>query len=192
MVEGPFRPTAASARRDRDRDRGGGKAAVWIISAAAAAALIGGAIFFRAEVVRVFPASQAAYAGLGMPVSSLVIEKVKAEPVFEGGRPVLSVSGQLRNVQAQAATAAPLRVSLLDRLGKPVAIKVARPIDGAVPARAVRYFAISIIDPPAAARELEITFDAEAGSRVLAPISAAGSASLPPNAVPATSVEAPK
>jgi hypothetical protein len=95
-----------------------------------------------------------------MPVASLVIEQVRADPAFQGGRAVLSVTGQIRNLRAAPAVAPALRVSLLDRLGKPVATKIARPIDAAVPAHAVRHFAISIVDPPANVHDLEVAFDA--------------------------------
>ena len=52
------------------------------------------------------PASQAAYAGLGMPVSSLVIENIHIEPAFQGGRPVLAVTGEIRNRRDATASAA--------------------------------------------------------------------------------------
>jgi len=151
----PIFPQRPLARRRETS----GKVAVWAASAVVAAALIAGAIVFRAKVVQLLPASQAAYAGLGMPVSSLAIEGVRADPGFQGGRPVLSVTGQLRNLRDAAATAPSIRVSLLDRTGKPVAAKVARPINAAVPARAIRHFAISIVDPPASARSLEVSFE---------------------------------
>jgi predicted Zn finger-like uncharacterized protein len=146
-------------RRTAPRREASGKVLVWVVSAVVAAALIAGAIVFRAQVVQILPASQAAYAGLGMPVSSLAIEGVRADPGFQGGRPVLSVSGQLRNLRDASAAAPALRVNLLDRLGKVVAAKVARPINAAVPAHAVRHFAISIVDPPASVHDLEVTFD---------------------------------
>jgi hypothetical protein len=47
----------------------------------------------------------------------------------------------------------------LDRLGRPVAVKIAHPIDAAVPAHAVRHFAISIVDPPASTHDLEVSFE---------------------------------
>ena len=155
-AEPPFEPrNAAAPRREAN-----GKVLVLAGSAVAAAALIAMAIVFRAQVVQLMPASQAAYAGLGLPVSSLVIEQVRADPAFQGGRAVLSVTGQIRNLRAAAATAPALRVSLLDRMGKPVATKIARPINAAVPAHAVRHFAISIVDPPANVHDLEVSFDA--------------------------------
>ena len=176
VVEGPD-PTPASPfipprpivppRREAT-----GTVLVWAGGAAVVAALIAAAVIFRVQVVQLLPATQAAYAGLGMPVSSLVIEKVHAEPTFQGGRPVLAVTGQIRNTRDTAAVVPSLRVSLLDRGGKPVAIKVATPIDPQAPARAIRHFAIAIVDPPAGVHDLEVTFEA-AGAKPPAPPRAA-------------------
>ena len=161
VVEGPLTTAAAVAPSPQPKAKreANAKVVVWAVSAVVAALLIAGAIGFRAQVVQLLPATQAAYAGLGMPVSALVIEKVHADPAFQGGRPVLSVTGLLRNRRAEAAMAPSLRVSLLDRFGKPVATKLAKPIDAAVPGKAIRHFAISMVDPPASARDLEVTFD---------------------------------
>jgi predicted Zn finger-like uncharacterized protein len=161
VVEGPLTtaPPLAADRAAAPRREAKGKVLVLAASAVAAAVLIAAAIGFRAQVVQLLPASQAAYAGLGMPVSALSIEKLHVDPVFQGGRPVLAVTGQVRNLRDAPAQSPSLRVSLLDRFGKPVAIKVARPIDAAVPAKAIRHFAISIVDPPASARDLEVAFD---------------------------------
>ena len=161
VVEGPLTRRRARLEPPRPKPRPAkGKVLVLAGSAVAAALLIAGAIVFRAQVVQLMPASQAAYAGLGMPVSALAIEKVRVDAAFQGGRPVLAVTGQLRNLREAPALSPALRVSLLDRFGRPVATKVARPIDTAVPARAVRYFAISSVDPPASVHDQEVAFDA--------------------------------
>ncbi|MGZ3378396.1 MAG: FxLYD domain-containing protein, partial [Phenylobacterium sp.] len=81
----------------------------------------------------------------------------------------LSVTGQLHNLRDEPATAPALRVSLLDRFGKAVATKVARPIDAAVPAHATRYFAITLVDPPAALHDLQVTFEPSGKAPVAAP-----------------------
>jgi predicted Zn finger-like uncharacterized protein len=173
----PFR--SGFSRIAPSRRRGGGSpVVVWAGSAVAAVVLIAAAILFRAQVVQMLPASQAAYAGLGMPVSSLAIEKVRADPAFQGGRPVLAVSGQIRNLRDEPADAPPLKVSLLDRFGRPVAAKVAHPINAAVPARAIRHFSIAIVDPPANVHDLEVAFEPARGSSVRAP--AASPAALGP------------
>jgi predicted Zn finger-like uncharacterized protein len=184
-----FAPRPAAPRQEAK-----GKVVVWAASAAVVAALIGAAIVFRAQVVQLLPASQAAYAGIGMPVSSLVIEKVHAEPGFQGGRPVLAVTGQIRNTRDAAATVPSLRVSLLDRKGQPVAIKVARPIDAQAPAHAVRHFAIAIVDPPAGVHDLEVTFEPAGSKTATVPLvtEAILSAPQPPDAksLPAGSPDA--
>jgi predicted Zn finger-like uncharacterized protein len=168
------KPKATASGREAN-----GKVLVWGASALVIVALIAGLIVLRAQVVQLLPASQKAYAGLGLPVSSLTIEKVRAEPAFQGGRPVLSVSGQLHNVQAAPAEAPALRVSLLDRLGKPVAVKVARPIDTAVPGHATRYFAITMVDPPASVHDLQVTFEPTAKDAAPAAAAAAPPAAKP-------------
>ena len=158
-------------RRPAAAREASGKVLVWGASAVVIVSLIAGLILFRAQVVGVLPATQKAYGALGLPVAALAIEKVHAEPAFQGGRPVLSVTGQLHNLRDAAAEAPALRVSLTDRFGKAVATKVARPIDAAVPAHATRYFAITMVDPPAAIRDLQVTFE-PAAKPVAAPAAA--------------------
>ena len=141
--------------------------------------LIAAAILFRREIVGVAPGSQAAFAGLGLPVNALVIESVHAQPTFQGGRPVLAVTGEIRNSRAAAAFAPALRISLLDRDGEPVAAKIAHPIDANIPGGAIRHFAIAIVDPPAGVHDLEVTFDPVAKAE-----SHGGSAAPPGRAPP--------
>src|SRR5579859_4024207 len=186
-----FEPPPAPVSRKPERKaaaarEANGKVLVWGGSAVVIVALIAGLIVFRAQVVNLLPASQKAYAGLGLPVSSLTIEKVHAEPAFQGGRPVLSVTGQLHNLRDDAAEAPALRVSLLDRFGKPVATKVARPIDAAVPAHATRYFAITLVEPPAAIHDLQVTFEPAAK-----PSAAGKTAAAPPPIAPDGAKPAP-
>ena len=177
----PIRPIAAERRQGRARAFGWAAAAVIVI------ALVASAILFRGQVVRLWPRSQAAYAGLGLPVESLglVIEAVRVEPAFEGGRPVLSVTGSIRNVRDEAVEAPPLRINLLNRAGKPVAAKLARPLDGRIPARAQRHFAIAISDPPANAQDLELSFDGGPARRASAVAGAAAAPPAPPDPVEA-------
>jgi predicted Zn finger-like uncharacterized protein len=156
------RPAARPAARAKDESKS--KVAVWASAATVVVALVAGAIVFRTQVVHMLPQSQKAYAGLGLPVNSLglVIENLHAEPTFVGGRPVLSVTGSIRNVRDEAVTAPSIRVNLLNLKGKPIAAKVAKPIDPRVPAGATRHFAIAISDPPSNARDLEVVFETAA------------------------------
>ncbi|MFC3068811.1 DUF3426 domain-containing protein [Phenylobacterium soli] len=168
------------------RNEARGRVALLASMAAVVVALVAGAIAFRGQVVKLVPQSQAAYAGLGLPVNSvgLVIEEVKAEPTFLGGRPVLSVTGSIRNVKGEAVEAPPLRVNLLGRDGKAVAAKVVRPVDARVPAGAVRHFAIAISDPPSNARDLEVVFDLSPQRAAAGPAPAAPEGPAPEGPAP--------
>jgi hypothetical protein len=125
----------------------------------------GAAVFFREQVAGVWPASAAAYAAVGLPVNQLglVIEQVKFQPSFQGGRPVLSVTGAIRNTRREMALAPPIRISLLDKDGKPLFAKVARPLNAEIPAGGSRYFAVALADPPAGLQALEVVFDVATG-----------------------------
>ena len=185
VIDGPD-PVAAPSETRRTaapKREANGKVMIWAGSAAVASLLIVGAIVFRGPIVQRLPASQAAYAGLGLHVSTLTIEKVHADAGFQGGRAVLSVTGQIHNLGAAATTVPPVRVTLLDRLGKPVAVKVAKPIDGAAPGHAVRYFAITLVDPPANLHDLDVAFEAD-GKRAGKPVKAQVSAPAPAPARP--------
>jgi predicted Zn finger-like uncharacterized protein len=182
------RPAAGPARGRRQEARS--SALVWAVAAALAAALIAGAIIFREQIVRVWPKSSAAYAGLGLAVEGggLVFEKVHVQPTFLAGRPVLSVMGGIHNVRDVPVNAPPVRVSLLDRAGQPVAAKIARPMDANIPAGETRHFVITLFDPPSTARDLEVRFET-GGAKAVAPLAA--EAALTPPPVPAAPVPAP-
>ena len=179
----PIAPARAE-RAARPKREGAGRAAVWIGAALAVTTLVAGAIIFRSAVVRSFPGAQGAYAGLGLPVNGLglAIENVKAQPAFQGGRAVLAVSGAIRNQRDSAVTAPALHISLLDRTGAAVATKIARPLNGRIPAGATRHFAVVLADPPAGVHDLEVGFDppgAKGGSPNGQPRAVAVSAAQP-------------
>lgn len=129
-----------------------------------AAVLLAGVILAREQVVGIVPATGALFAAIGLPVNTigLVIEDVNSKETFLAGRPVLAVTGAIRSVRKEPADAPPIRVSLLDKDGKALASLVAEPLNGRIPPGAKRYFAVSLNDPPAGARELEVAFDPEA------------------------------
>ncbi|RAK58304.1 MJ0042-type zinc finger domain-containing protein [Phenylobacterium deserti] len=169
VVEGPDpaalrRQALRAAAKPSAKSEGRSAAMLWAGMAAAVAALVAGVVVFRSEVVRLWPQSSAAFAGVGLEVAGagLVIEGVKGRAVMVGGQPALEVSGQLRNARDATTEAPPLRVSLLDRRGKPVAATVATAANPEVPAHGKRYFAVSILNPPSTSHQLEVKFDAGA------------------------------
>jgi len=134
--------------------KGRPKAAAWGAAAAMAALLVTGGIVFRSEIMGFL---------LGAGAGDLVIEGVKAEPVFEAGRPVLSVSGEIHNKGREALEAPSLHIRLLDKSGKAVAATMARAEDAHVPAGARRYFIVAMVDPPRDVHDLEVTFASGGG-----------------------------
>ena len=150
------KPKAVATKKSR-----AGVVAILLGLAASLVLAVGGAILFRDAVARAIPGAATAYAAIGLPVGrdGLVIEAVATKAAFQGGRPVLSVTGSIHNTRGETTHAPILRVSLLDHEGKPIAARLARPLNAAIPGGARRYFAIAIADPPAGSRELEVTFD---------------------------------
>lgn len=161
--EPALRPRRPPPQPPRRKPAAVGTVVAWS-AAAAVVALVAGGLVFREAVVGIWPASAGLYAAVGLPADrlGLVIDQVKTQPTFQAGRPVLSVTGAIRNTRGEAVTAPPLRVSLLDKAGKPIAARLARPLNARIPPGATRYFAIAIPDPPVGLATLDIAFEAAA------------------------------
>ena len=163
-----FRARAETERRVKEAAVQG---AVWAGMGAVVALLLVAGVVFRVDVVRIWPKTASAYAQVGLAVNrvGLTIEQVHAQPSLQDGRQALVVSGVLRNIRAKPVTAPPLSIVLLDRAGRKLATKTASPGDALVPPGETRSFAVSLLDPPIAASDLEVTFvagDAPASPRV--------------------------
>jgi predicted Zn finger-like uncharacterized protein len=158
-----FRARADADRRLREATATG---VIWAGMAAAMASLLVAAVIFRIDVVRLWPSAAGAYAAVGLPVNNvgLVIESLKAEPSLEDGHAAVTISGVLRNIQDRPVSAPPLRLSLLNGQGKRVAGKIAAAADPLIPPGETRHFAITILDPPLTAKDLEIGFALEPGA----------------------------
>lgn len=152
-----FRAKADTERRVREAATTG---IIWAGMAAALVVIVALAVIFRVDVVRLWPRTASAYAGVGLPVNSLglVIEGVRFEPSLQDGHAALAVSGMIRNIENEPVVTPPLRISLLDEKGKAIVTKIARPADARIPPGETRHFAIALLDPPVRAKELEVAF----------------------------------
>ncbi|MFN9925313.1 MAG: MJ0042-type zinc finger domain-containing protein [Phenylobacterium sp.] len=143
---------------------------VGIIGIAAALLVVvgglGAAVVFRTQVAGMVPGSAALFAAVGLPVSELglVIEGVASKPAFQAGRPVLAISGAVRNTHNEAAAVPPIRFALVDPKGAEVASLTAEPSGENLPGGAGRSFALAMPDPPAGAHELVVAFDLAGGA----------------------------
>jgi predicted Zn finger-like uncharacterized protein len=151
------------------------------------AVALGGAVVFRQQVADLAPATAPVFAAIGLPVNTmgLVIEGVKHRKAFQAGRPVLSVTGAIRNVRKGSIETPPIRINLVDKAGKPVAGILAQPLNAKLPPGATRYFAVTLPDPPAGAFALDISFEPPAkGAKAHAEPAAAHAEPAPHAAAP--------
>ena len=133
---------------------------ITVVMAAVVAALLAAAVVLRADVVRIWPQSASAFGlvGLAPNPTGLALEGIKADRILKDGHAALSVTGAIRNVSRSALIAPPLRITLTDSAGKTLAVQIAKPDGVTIPVGAVRYFAVSIVDPPALARDMDVDF----------------------------------
>jgi len=155
---------AKPARADKPKRRLG--PVLGIAAALVLAVGLGAATMFRTQVAGVIPGSAAVFEAVGLPISELglVLEGVASQPAFQSGRPVLAISGSVRNTREEAAAVPPIRFALVDPEGAEVAILTAEPAGESLPGGAVRHFAVALPDPPAGAHELVVAFDLSGGA----------------------------
>ncbi|MBP7705406.1 MAG: zinc-ribbon domain-containing protein [Caulobacter sp.] len=159
-----FRQKATNERRVREAATAG---VIWAGMAVAVVAIGAGAFVFRGSVVDIWPKTASAYAAVGLDVNrvGLEIEDVRAEAALQDGHAALAVSGVMRNVGDKPVQAPPLRLSLLNRNGKVVMVKLAAPADPVIPPGETRHFALAMLDPPTTSVALEVTFDLTKGAK---------------------------
>jgi len=133
---------------------------VWAGMLAVMIALLAAAVVFRVDIVRLIPRAAGAFATVGLPVNptGLVFEKISARPALEEGHSALVVSGQVRNIEDREVTIPAIRIEVLDSAGKPVAAHVTSTAESLLKAGESRHFVVSLRDPPATAKDVEVAF----------------------------------
>jgi predicted Zn finger-like uncharacterized protein len=166
-----FRDRAETRRRMREAAAAG---AVWAGLIAGFGLILGVTVLMRQDIARLWPRTAGAYAMAGLPVNlvGLIIENQHAQPQLQDGHAVLVVSGALRNIRDRPVTSPPLRVSLLNTAGKPLAVKIADPGGARIPPGEARRFVVSMIDPPVTATDVDIGFVMDRKPSAHAPLSA--------------------
>lgn len=160
---------------------------IWAGMAMVFLALIGSAVLFRVDLVRLWPQSATAFAAVGLPVNpvGLVIEQVKAEPTLKDGHAALSITGVIRNVVDRSVTPPPVRINLYTPQGKRVGGQIALPGQAVIPAGQTRHFAIAVLDPPSSTGNLEIAFVLDGSVPTPRPAAAPARPAAAPAAKPA-------
>ena len=160
---------------------------VWAGIGACMAVLAALTVIFRVDVVRVLPRTASAYAAIGLPVNpvGLVFEGVSAKPGLQDGHDALVVSGAMRNIEKRPIASPALAIKVLDTSGHPVLIRTTDTGSSLILPGQAHNFVISVIDPPAAANDVEVAF--AAGHKTKASVKAASApmAAPAPAATPA-------
>jgi predicted Zn finger-like uncharacterized protein len=159
-----FRAQAQTKEKVREAATSG---VVWAGLVAGFIFLLGLAVLMRQDISTIWPRAAGAYAMAGLPVNlvGLTIEGQHAQPALKDGHAVLAVSGALRNVRDHPVVAPPLRISVLDASGHAVAVKIADPGGAQIPPGEARHFLVDVVDPPASAANVDITFVLDAPKR---------------------------
>ena len=152
----------AQARRQTRQAVGAG--VVWGGLGAAVAALMIGAVVFRIDVVRLWPRTAGAYAKVGLTVNPVGLspENVLATPGLQDGHVAVMVNGVVRYVETRPRRPTPLRVTLLDKAGKPLVNTIVRIGSAPIDPGKTAPFNASFVDPPAAAVGVQVEFVFEA------------------------------
>lgn len=137
---------------------------VWGGLAAVAIATFVLAYVLRVDIVKAFPRIAGAYAMVGLKVNPthLEFEKHTAEVAFKGGRFVVTVKAQIKNLSNKAVPVPPVRVTLYDSTQQPFDSVLMPPGDLMVEPHAVQTLTFDVADPRNMVSTLDLKFDLEA------------------------------
>lgn len=150
----------AKVQARRETRKAAAAGVVWGGLGAAVLAVVLAAFLFRIDVVRLWPRTAGAYAKVGLPVNPVGLspENIQASPGLKDGHVAVNVTGALRNVESRPRTPTALKISLLDKAGKPVASTVIEPEAQAVEPGKTAPFSASFLDPPSSAVNVQVEF----------------------------------
>lgn len=150
----------AKARAKKETQAAAAVGVVWAGLGVGLAAVLGLAVLFRVDVVRLWPRTAGAYAAVKLPVNpvGLVPENVSGGPGLQNGRAVMVVTGSLRNVTTASRPSALLKVSLFDKAGHALVAHEMRAPGGPIAPGEARAFSATFLDPPLAAAEFGVDF----------------------------------
>jgi len=156
-----IREKAKAERKTREAMAAG---VVWAVLCAGFALVLVGAVLFRVQVVRIFPATAGAYAAVRLPVNptGLSLEQVQGGTGLSDGRASMIITGVERNVETEYRPPAPIRVALFDKAGKRVKEQVAQVEGAPLQPGETRAFTVRIFNPPLDVAEFQVEFSLEA------------------------------
>ena len=136
------------------------KAAAGLLAVAALVVAVGAGFWGRAHVVRMFPATAALYAGVGLPVNLRGIEfrGVRSELVGSGAETFLVVEGEIANISGRDAAVPPIEIGLRGAEGQMLYTWSNDPPLASLAGGDAVPFRARLAAPPADAREVLVRF----------------------------------
>ena len=124
------------------------------------AAILLGALNWRAAVVRSFPQTASLYAAIGLPVNlrGLFFENMKSIAEFHDGVAVLVIEGTIVNLTTRMLEVPRLRLALRNSLGHEVYAWTALPPKSTVGSGKGLPFRVRLASPPADGRDVIVRF----------------------------------
>jgi predicted Zn finger-like uncharacterized protein len=137
---------------------------IWGALALSFASVLGLAFLLRVDVVRAFPRLAGAYASVGVPVNPTGLEFIsyKAEPNLRGGRFVVTVSAEIRNLRDADTPVPPVRAKVVNAENETISETLIPPNGLVVDPLATRTLVFDVPDSQNMASSLKLAFDLEA------------------------------
>lgn len=157
----PRRPGAATGA---PKGRGGGSGIVAWLVGALVVLVVASVVIGRNEIVAGFPASEAVYRTLGLPLTvqlGLQFEDVTSRRLEEDGIAVLVVEGKIVNLSEEDRAVPPIRMTLLDGGGRQLQEELFQAEDEVLRAGGETSFSGRIVNPVDQAQNFSLTFAIE-------------------------------
>ncbi|MCK4938717.1 MAG: DUF3426 domain-containing protein, partial [Rhodospirillaceae bacterium] len=153
----------AHETEDDDEDGSGGKLKIIAIAAAVSFLVLVGSLFVGREVIiGMWPGARDIYAMAGLDVTipgeGLAIRDYTARRETRDGSSFMIIEGKVTNITDLDREIPPIRVSLLNPLKKQLMTIIVYPENSILPAADSITFKAEFENPPATAREMEVTF----------------------------------
>lgn len=135
----------------------------WVALVVVVVGVVTGVFFGREQIVQFWPPAARLYdlmPASGEPVNRVGLElrNLSHSTAVVAGKPVLQIAGEVVNITQEMRPVPRIRIALRDAGAKEIHFWTAIPDDIQIAPGAITTFTTELSDPPAAARDLSVTF----------------------------------
>ena len=162
---GPHAEIREKERKKRARNRMIAATFAWVLGGAI---LVGAGIssfVYREQVVQMWPKTASVFAMAGLEVNRFGLEftDLAAQRSFDGTTPILTITGEVKNVSETHRPAPLVQIKLMTETGEPVHTESVSLFDEVVPPGASSGFSARIVSPPMDSYNLDVHFKSDDG-----------------------------